>query len=156
MEQEDKEAILQMFGDFLSERNSYDDLLFFLFVRSILEKELHFSFQNLKPSQELPSSIALSRAHCLSVTRAVFGCEEVKLIDKFMQMLEGYLENDQIDVYTYLAKALENYQNIKQMQQSYQSENASFNKPDTLEAREKCTPSQVGTLSSRKGAQQPR
>jgi hypothetical protein len=68
---------VEMFCRFLQEFYDHDDLLFFLYVRSVVAKQLHVSFKTRwgksdGPGRQ-PKSLWLSYRECVSVARSVFG-----------------------------------------------------------------------------------
>mmetsp|Transcript_3092 Transcript_3092/g.4755 ORF Transcript_3092/g.4755 Transcript_3092/m.4755 type:complete len:680 (+) Transcript_3092:79-2118(+) len=68
---------VEMFCRFLQEFYDHDDLLFFLYVRSVVAKQLHVSFKTRwaktdGPGRQ-PKSLWLSYRECVNVARAVFG-----------------------------------------------------------------------------------
>lgn len=68
---------VEMFCRFLQEFYDHDDLLFFLYVRSVVAKQLHVSFKtrwtkNDGPSRQ-PKSLWLSYRECVHVAKTVFG-----------------------------------------------------------------------------------
>ena len=68
---------VEMFCRFLQEFYDHDDLLFFLYVRSVVAKQLHVSFKTRwgksdGPGRQ-PKSLWLSYRECVAVAKAVFG-----------------------------------------------------------------------------------
>jgi hypothetical protein len=100
---------VEVFGRFLEEMYDPDDLLFFLYVRSVAAKELNYSFRarwsemgrSAAPSSPLRgegthgregqaagASLLLSFRDAAAVSRVVFGSEADPLYKTFMAMIE--------------------------------------------------------------------
>ena len=92
-----KESLeVEIFARFLEEYYDPDDLLFFLYVHSVVEKELAVNFVNRWTSASrgkarMPEPLYLSFKECQIIGRVVFGDEKHPLYQAFMQMLQGHL-----------------------------------------------------------------
>lgn len=68
---------VEMFCRFLQEFYDHDDLLFFLYVRSVVAKQLHVTFKTRWAKSDgpgrQPKSLWLSFRECVSVAKIVFG-----------------------------------------------------------------------------------
>ena len=87
---------VEIFARFLEEYYDPDDLLFFLYVHSVVEKELAVNFVNRWTSASrgkarMPEPLYLSFKECQIIGRVVFGDEKHPLYQAFMQMLQGHL-----------------------------------------------------------------
>eukprot|EP00945_MAST-04E_sp_MAST-4E-sp1_P006562 g6562.t1 len=113
---------VEIFARFLEEYYDPDDLLFFLYVHSVVEKELSVNFVNRWTSagrgkHRMPESLLLSYKECQIVARVVFGDERDPLYQAFMQMISRRLvgkkterrDNRRIEVTQFLHLALVEY-----------------------------------------------
>lgn len=120
-----------IFARFLDETYDVDDLLFFLYVRSVIQKELNINFRGnwsegrpgnadgSRTTGHPASPVYLSARDCAFVARIVFGSELDPLYRTFMKMIEGALnsssvgskrnENRRIELATFLHLALIEY-----------------------------------------------
>lgn len=81
-----------IFGRFLEEFYDPDDLLFFLYVRSIIQKEIGINFRNHWNElgrKSLEETVWLSYSSCVKVSRVVFVSESDPLFRVFMDMIEA-------------------------------------------------------------------
>lgn len=92
---------IDVFSRFLNEEYESDDLEFFLYVRSCIEKEMNMMFieiarENMK-KQYLEdyecNDFLLNIKSCLSVANAIYGNEEEDLLNSFMKQIEEILSN---------------------------------------------------------------
>lgn len=92
---------IELFSKFLNEELDPDDLEFFLYVRSCIEKEMNLMFievsrENMK-KQYLEdyegNYFLLNIKSCLSVANAIYGNEEEDLLNSFMKQIEEVLSN---------------------------------------------------------------
>lgn len=93
----------ETFARFLESYYDADDLLFYLYVRSVAQKELNVSFRTRwselgragadggVPNSGAPAPLFLSVRECAVVSRVVFGSEADPLFRTFMAMLERHL-----------------------------------------------------------------
>ncbi len=79
---------VQIFSNFLAEKYERDELIFFLFVRSMIEKEMNIEFYNQRKKFEDISLMQLTHKSCFLITSAVFGLAEENLIERFMNLIE--------------------------------------------------------------------
>jgi hypothetical protein len=113
---------VELFARFLEEYYDPDDLLFFLYVRSVVQKELVVNFVNRWTSasrgrERIPKPILLTYRECQIVARIVFGSEKDPLYVSFMAMVDRHVRgrkmrgNDsrRIEVYQFLHVALVGY-----------------------------------------------
>jgi len=126
---------VEVFARFLEEMYDPDDLLFFLYVRSVVAKELNYNFRarwsemgrSAVPSspskthgnEALPpgTSLSLSFRDCSLVSRVVFGSEADALYKTFMTMIERHMagkkgtktDGRRIDVGAFLHLAVVEY-----------------------------------------------
>lgn len=120
---------VEVFARFVEEMYDPDDLLFFLYVRSVVQKELSYSFRarwsemgrNAAPSSSSAASssasLQLSFRDCSLVSRVVFGSESDPLFRTFMTMIERNMQgkkttkadNRKIDVGNFLHLAVVEY-----------------------------------------------
>jgi hypothetical protein len=82
---------VEMFCRFLQEFYDHDDLLFFLYVRSVVAKQLHVSFKTRwgksdGPGRQ-PKSLWLSYRECVAVAKAVFGESNESMCRDFLAIV---------------------------------------------------------------------
>jgi hypothetical protein len=79
---------VEMFCRFLQEFYDHDDLLFFLYVRSVVAKQLHVTFKTRWAKSDgpgrQPKSLWLSFRECVSVSKIVFGDANEAMCRDFM------------------------------------------------------------------------
>mmetsp|Transcript_29874 Transcript_29874/g.55380 ORF Transcript_29874/g.55380 Transcript_29874/m.55380 type:complete len:642 (-) Transcript_29874:2520-4445(-) len=83
---------VEMFCRFLQEFYDHDDLLFFLYVRSVVAKQLHVSFKtrwtkNDGPGRQ-PKSLWLSHRECVHVAKTVFGDANESMCRDFLSIVQ--------------------------------------------------------------------
>lgn len=81
-----------IFGRFLEEFYDPDDLLFFLYVRSTIQKEIGINFRahwSELGRKSLDDTVWLSFSSCVKVSRVVFVSESDPLFRVFMDMIEA-------------------------------------------------------------------
>ena len=95
-----KDIIVSIFAKFLNEELDSDDLEFYLYVRSCIEKELNTMFielarQQIKKgtgiSQEEKEKSCLSIKSCLNLANNIYGDEQEELLNAFMNKIEEIL-----------------------------------------------------------------
>ena len=94
-----KDSIIEIFSKFLNEELDNDDLEFYLYVRFCIEKELNKTFieisrnQNKKGkiNEEDKESNSLNIKSCLNLANNIFGDEQEKLLNNFMNKIEEIL-----------------------------------------------------------------
>ena len=87
----EKHLEVAVFGRFLEEFYDPDDLLFFLYVRSVIQKEIGINFRNHWNElgrRGLEDTVWLSYSSCVKVSRVVFVSESDPLFQAFMDMIE--------------------------------------------------------------------
>jgi hypothetical protein len=113
---------VELFARFLEEYYDPDDLLFFLYVRSVVQKELVVNFVNRWTSasrgrERIPKPVLLNYRECQIVARIVFGSEQDPLYVSFMGMVDRHVQGRKtkksdtrrIEVYQFLHVALVGY-----------------------------------------------
>ena len=83
---------VEIFGRFLAEFYNHDDLLFFLYVRSVLASVLHINFRGRwskldGPGRQTPQALWLSYRECTQVARIVFGGKNESLCKEFFTLM---------------------------------------------------------------------
>ena len=83
---------VEMFCRFLQEFYDHDDLLFFLYVRSVVAKQLHVSFKTRwtksdGPTRQ-PKSLWLSYRECVHVAKTVFGDANEGMCRDFLSIVQ--------------------------------------------------------------------
>jgi hypothetical protein len=91
-----------MFHLFLTDEYEYQDLVFFLFIRSIYEKEFSLSLD--KAQEHL-----LTRREVGRLVRAILGRDSGEVVGEFQELLAEHM-GDSIPVYTLFQVLLEDYQ----------------------------------------------
>ena len=94
-----KDTIVDMFAKFLNEELDSDDLEFYLYVRSCIEKELNTMFIELARQQtrkaggneEGKEKSYLSVKSCLNLANNIYGDEQEELLNAFMNKIEEIL-----------------------------------------------------------------
>ena len=94
-----KDIIISIFSKFLNEELDSDDLEFYLYVRSCIEKELNTMFIELarqqikkgKLTQEERDKSCLSIKSCLNLANNIYGDEQEELLNAFMNKIEEIL-----------------------------------------------------------------
>ena len=123
-----KHKDIKVFQQFVTEEYDSDDLIFYLFVRSCIEKELKVFFvekakdnlgQGLLYEKE-DNDILVPVKKCEKLAKNIFGAEETDLINTFMENIKSLLETDAADKKKKHLKAnailnisLENYHNSR-------------------------------------------
>ncbi len=89
---------IEIFAKFLNEEYDADDLIFFLFVRSCIEKEMKMMFiekareeikvQYNEYKDEIDTELYLNIKVCLKIANTIFGNEEELLLNSFMEKVE--------------------------------------------------------------------
>ena len=94
-----KHLEVEIFARFLQEVFDPDDLLFFMYMRSIIQKLLNVSFHkrwgsgeaNRGSADRTPKQLWLSYRECKQVARTVFGNEDDAMYSDFMNVVESQL-----------------------------------------------------------------
>lgn len=95
-----KDIIVAIFAKFLNEELDSDDLEFYLYVRSCIEKELNTMFIELARQQTKKASglndderekSCLSIKSCLNLANNIYGDEQEELLNAFMNKIEEIL-----------------------------------------------------------------
>ncbi len=123
-----KHKDIKVFQQFVTEEYDTDDLIFYLFVRSCIEKEFKVFFlekakeslgEGLLYGQE-DEDIMISAKKCEKLGKAIFGSEEKELLKTFMDNIKRLLETDAADekkkhlkANAILNMSLENYHNSR-------------------------------------------
>jgi hypothetical protein len=85
---------VEVFARFLEEFYDPDDLLFFLYVRSVVQKMLGVTFRTRwkdARGSRAPKTLVLDKKQCVSVSRTVFGSDQDPMFKEFMSMIEQEL-----------------------------------------------------------------
>mmetsp|Transcript_7896 Transcript_7896/g.28005 ORF Transcript_7896/g.28005 Transcript_7896/m.28005 type:complete len:567 (-) Transcript_7896:104-1804(-) len=117
-----EELEVEMFARFLEEYYDADDLLFFLYVRSVTQKEVGVSFKQMwteagRGRDRTPSTVTLNFRECQVISRVVFGSDADPMYRTFMTSIEGHLvgsrrgktDTRRIEVMEFLQLALVEY-----------------------------------------------
>ncbi len=91
---------VEIFARFLEEFYDHDDLLFFLYVRSVIQKELNVPFRarwsefgrGANSKEKLPRAVYLTHKDCQTVARIVFGSDADPLYKAFLGVVEAALQ----------------------------------------------------------------
>ena len=95
-----QDIIINIFSLFLNEQLETDDLEFYLYVRFCIEKELNTTFidlirqknkKGIKLSQEENFKYYLNVKSCINIASNIFGKEEKKKMDNFLNFIEEIL-----------------------------------------------------------------
>ena len=95
-----KDTIVSLFAKFLNEELDPDDLEFYLYVRSCIEKELNIMFIELARQQsrkatslndEEREKSCLSIKSCLNIANNIYGEDQEELLNAFMNKIEEIL-----------------------------------------------------------------
>jgi hypothetical protein len=113
---------VEMFCRFLQEFYDHDDLLFFLYVRSVVAKQLHVSFKTRWTKSDgpgrQPKSLWLSYRECVHVAKTVFGDANESLCRDFLSIVQpqmvgqraaGQQDSRRIDITQFLHLAVVGY-----------------------------------------------
>ena len=92
---------VEMFARFLQEFYDHDDLLFFLYVRSVVAKVLHVSFKTRwakadGPGRQ-PKSLWMSYRECVTVARTVFGVNNEGMCRDFLGIITPQMVGQKSD-----------------------------------------------------------
>ena len=100
-----KHKDIKVFQQFVTEEYDSDDLIFYLFVRSCIEKEMKQFFlerakenlgQGLLYGQE-DDDILVPVKKCKKLAKAIFGSDEDELMNKFLENIENLIETEPAD-----------------------------------------------------------
>ncbi len=95
-----KDTIISIFAKFLNEELDSDDLEFYLYVRSCIEKELNIMLIELSRQQTKKGGLlneeerekrCLSVKSCLNLANNIYGDEQEELLNAFMNKIEEML-----------------------------------------------------------------
>jgi hypothetical protein len=93
-----KDIIISIFSKFLNEELDSDDLEFYLYVRSCIEKELNIMFIELARQQirkgtglNQEEKSCLNIKSCLNLANNIYGDEQEELLNSFMNKIEEIL-----------------------------------------------------------------
>ena len=95
-----KDILVSMFCKFLNEELDSDDLEFYLYVRSCIEKELNVMFIELARQQTRKATVlneeereksCLSIKSCLNLANNIYGEDQEELLNAFMNKIEEIL-----------------------------------------------------------------
>ena len=112
---------LEVFARFLQEFYDHDDLLFFLYVRSVIAKVLHLSFKSRWAKSDgpgrQPRSLWMSYRESAHVARIVFGSENEDMLRDFMYLITPQMvgqktatsDSRRIDITEYLHLSVVGY-----------------------------------------------
>ena len=120
-----------MFARFLQEFYDHDDLLFFLYVRSVIAKVLHISFKarwakKFDGVNGQPKSLWISFREAAQVARIVFGTDNEALYRDFMRLITPQMvgertsngDSRRIDITEYLHLSVVGYHQSQSQGQS--------------------------------------
>ena len=100
-----KHKDIKVFQQFVTEEYDADDLIFYLFVRSCIEKELKVFFLE-KAKENLGQGLLYGQGNddilvpvkkCQKLAKAIFGNDEEELMNNFMENIKKLLETDAAD-----------------------------------------------------------
>lgn len=112
---------IEIFAKLLNEEYDNDDLVFFLFVRSCIEKETGIMFlekaqdeiniQHMEEKDFIDTEIYLNSKLCLNIATTIFGQDEKLLIKSFMNKIEKRINREKggINASVLLSLTLEDY-----------------------------------------------
>jgi hypothetical protein len=125
-----------VFGRFLQEFYDHDDLLFFLYVRSVIAKVLHISFKarwqkKFDGVNGTPKSLWISFREAAHVARIVFGQDNEALFVDFMRLITPQMvgektaagDSRKIDITEYLHLSVVGYHQSQSQQNQNQGTN---------------------------------
>jgi len=111
-----KNERVNLFSKFLSEQNDSEDLTFFLFARSLVEKELAIVLTNKNLSSD---GALLTQKNCYRILEAVYGKDEKQLINRVFRKIKEQIEWEKevnigpdvnkINMYSFLKILLDDY-----------------------------------------------
>jgi len=91
------DEVINIFSKFLNEELDPDDLEFYLYVRSCLEKEMKLMFIEVsrelmkKRSNDDKDKLYLNVKSCINVANSIYGNEQEELLNSFMKKIEDIL-----------------------------------------------------------------
>ena len=93
---------VEVFARFLQEFYDQDDLLFFLYVRSVIANVLHINFRGRwsrldGPGRQTPQALWMSHRECLQVARVVFGAGNDTLCKEFLALITPQMVGQKTD-----------------------------------------------------------
>eukprot|EP01040_Poterioochromonas_malhamensis_P007297 gene7297-7873_t len=120
----------ELFARFLQEFYDHNDLLFYLYVRSVIAKSLHVNFKNRWTMNSgvgrQPQSLWMSYREALHITGIVFGKDNREMIRDFMYMITPQMvgnvtdttDSRRIDITEYLHLSVVGYHQSQSRQQA--------------------------------------
>ena len=152
---------VDIFAQFLEESYDPDDLLFFLYVRSVIQRELNFSFRSRwtelgrsavggEGKNRGPKPLYLGNRECNVIAKVVFGSEKDELFKGFMAIVNNELQSSRkgrsgkrdiprIEVTRFLEIALTEYHNTRPTASGEEGKPSSSNQQQTREGRQRGT-----------------
>ena len=93
---------VEVFARFLQEFYDQDDLLFFLYVRSVIANVLHINFRGRwsrldGPGRQTPQALWMSHRECVQVARVVFGAGNDTLCKEFLALITPQMVGQKTD-----------------------------------------------------------
>jgi hypothetical protein len=112
----------ELFGRFIQEFYDHNDLLFYLYVRSVIAKVLHINFKNRWTTKfdgpgRQPQSVWMSYREASHITGIIFGKDNKEMIRDFMSMITPQMvgtlnettDSRRIDITEYLHLSVVGY-----------------------------------------------
>lgn len=106
---------VKLFSKFLSEEYDADDLIFYLFVRSCIEKELKFFFlekakENVRNSNNAYNDLISNEVYvpvksCKKIGVSIFGNDEVELLNAFLEKINQLATTESLNNKKTMVKA---------------------------------------------------
>ena len=136
---------IKIFQQFVTEEYDSDDLIFFLFVRSCIEKELkQFFLEKAKENLGQDSlygqdndDILVPVKKCKKLAKAIFGDEEEELMNNFLENIQTLVKNEPADsqkkylkANSILNMALANYHESRDKEEGEEEEEEEKEKED--------------------------
>ena len=107
---------MKLFSKFLTEEYDADDLIFYLFVRSCIEKELKFFFlekakENVRSSSNayddlVSNDIYVPVKSCKKIGISIFGTDEDELLNAFLDKISQLAETESLNNKKTMIKAI--------------------------------------------------
>ena len=141
---------IQTFSSFLNENYDIEDLIFYLFVRNCIEKELKLFF--VEKTKEFSNDInndtneiLVPVKACKKIGLLIFGNDNKNLLSNFLSLIEKIIKNDpnnnkktMISAYSILISSVEDYHNsrIKEYDDENDNENIQMDNGNNSEINE--------------------
>ena len=141
---------IQTFSSFLNENYDIEDLIFYLFVRNCIEKELKLFF--VEKTKEFSNDtnndtneILVPVKACKKIGLLIFGSDNKNLLSNFLSLIEKIIKNDpnnnkktMISAYSILISSVEDYHNsrIKEYDDENDNENIQMDNGNNSEINE--------------------